>query len=74
MHKFSERIKELRNLKNLSLSEFAKMIHIDVRTLKKWEKGNCRISSKYVFLVSAIFNVSVNWLAGIDNDINISNK
>ena len=71
----SERIKELREKQNLTQSGLAKKLNITRSAVNAWEMGISVPNVEKLVELSSLFNVSVDYLLGINNtfNINISN-
>lgn len=67
MSTFSKRLKELRIEKNLTFKELAKIIEVSPATISKWEKQKARTNLKKVCCLAKYFNVSLDYLLGLDN-------
>ena len=64
---FAERLKELRNEKNLSLIELSKELKISNATLCRWENNICDIKGEQLVVLSKYFNVSIDYLLGLED-------
>lgn len=64
LNKFSERLKELRNEKNMTRQTLADELHISVRLVGYWENGQRECSLDMLIKISNIFDVSVDFLIG----------
>lgn len=64
LNKFSERLKELRNEKNMTRQALADELHISVRLVGYWENGQRECSLDMLIKISNIFDVSVDFLIG----------
>ena len=67
------RIKELREDRDLRQSDVAKETGIDQRTLSNYETGKTNPDSFAIIRLSEFFGVSCDYLLGV-NDINITDK
>jgi len=68
MNQFGERIRELREQKNLLLRQIAHQLDIDTPMLSKIERGERRAKKEQVSIFASIFSVKENellslWLA-----------
>lgn len=61
------RIKELRELKGLKQKEFAQYLGVSKRTFQNWEYGDSPIPSDCLEKMSERFNVSVDYLLGLND-------
>lgn len=64
LNKFSERLKELRNERNMTRQALADELHISVRLVGYWENGQRECSLDMLIKISNIFDVSVDFLIG----------
>ena len=64
---FSERLKELRQDKNISQVELAKKIGVGKSIISKWEKGECDITLSKAKVLATFFGVSIDYLAGLED-------
>ncbi len=67
MINFPERLKELRKDKKLSQNALSKQIGISQAAIAKWEKGIIIPTLESAAIIAKFFNVSVDFLAGLDN-------
>lgn len=71
---FGERLKEIRNANNMSQNELANYLDITSSSLSYYENG---VRNPPITILSKLverFNVSVNWLLGINENQNIELK
>ena len=68
----SERIKELREKQNLTQSSLAKKLNITRSAVNAWEMGISVPNVEKLVELSSLFNVSVDYLLGINNSFNIN--
>jgi len=68
MEIFSQRLKELRFKKGLSLAELAKETNINKGTLIKWEEGKSIPRTKNFIILVKFFGVSSDYLLGFEDD------
>ena len=66
-YKFAQRLKELRAEKNLSMVQLAKLMGITDGSICRWENGKHDIKGEQLFKLAQIFNVSMDYLAGLEN-------
>lgn len=71
MSVLSERIKDLRSEKNISQKFLADKIFVRSYTIADWEQGRAEPSSEYLIALSRFFNVSVDYLLGLEDDLGI---
>ncbi|WP_175417957.1 MULTISPECIES: LexA family transcriptional regulator [unclassified Marinitoga] len=67
--KFSQRIKDLRERKGLKQMDLANMLNVGRSTVSSWELGKSEPNLEIIKQLSEIFDVSVDFLLGIDNKI-----
>lgn len=61
------RLKELRNSLKLSQSEFATQIGMMQQQYSRYEKGEREPQLKHIRRICKTFNVSSDWLLGLEN-------
>lgn len=71
---FSSRIKELRTNNNLTQTEFAEKIGTTQATLSSYENTDKTPSLDIVKNIAEIFTVSIDWLLGLSDIIDINDK
>lgn len=64
MRIFGERLKELRNEKNLTQQQLAKELNVSGNTIHSWETDKQEPSMTALLKLSNIFNVSLDYLFG----------
>lgn len=64
LNKFAERLYELRTEKTMSRQELADKLHISVRLVGYWEKGQRECSLDMLIKIATIFNTSTDFLIG----------
>ena len=65
----AERLKELRNIKNISQSTLAKEIDVDTSSISYWESGKYEPKAKYIYKIALYFKVSSDYLLGLSDNI-----
>ena len=65
--KFSNRLKELRVEFNLSQQALAKEIGVTQKAIDFWEKDINEPKASYIIKLAKFFNVSSDYLLGIEN-------
>lgn len=60
--KFSENLKNLRRLANMTQQNLARILNVDQRTISAWEKGVCEPSFEMLSKLCEIFNEDFNGL------------
>lgn len=73
MVKIGERIKEIRQEKGLTQTELANKIGISQAGITKWETGDRDPSTDCVILLAKFFDVTTDFLLGVD-DKDVLNK
>lgn len=68
----SERIKMLRESNDLTQSELAKQLGLTRSSINAWEMGLSIPSTQYIVELSKLFNVSSDFILGIENKAVIS--
>ena len=68
MATFAERLKELREEKNLSQQELGDEIGVSKDTVYRWEASKIQPNEEHVSLLSRIFNVNYLYLLGEVDD------
>lgn len=58
--KFAENLKNLRQGKNLTQSQLAKILGVDQRTISAWEKGICEPSFEMLIKLCELFDEDFN--------------
>ena len=61
---FSKRLKFLRNEKNISQEELAKLLNISRTSITNYELGRNEASTQVLDKLSEIFNCSIDYLLG----------
>lgn len=61
----ANRIKELREERNLTQIDLAKELNLDKSTIAKYETGKVEPSLSIVYLLIEYFNVSADYLLGL---------
>ena len=67
----AERIKMLRENKQLSQSDLSKRLGITRSSINAWEMGISTPSTTYVVELSQIFHVSIDYLLGLDKNVSL---
>ena len=67
MNKFSERLKELRQEKNLSQDKLAKAVGLTHTAIGLWEQGKRNPNLDAVISLAKFFNVSLDYIAGLED-------
>lgn len=67
LNKFCERIFELRLEKGMSRQELADKLHISVRLVGYWEKGERECSLDMLIKIANILDTDINYLIGFSD-------
>lgn len=67
MNKFAERLKELREDRNLSELQLAKELKISQATINRWEHGLRIPNLEMLVILAKYFNVSTDYLCGLED-------
>nr|WP_308650477.1 helix-turn-helix transcriptional regulator [uncultured Agathobacter sp.] len=67
----AERIKMLRENKQLSQSDLSKRLGITRSSINAWEMGISTPSTTYLVELSQIFHVSIDYLLGLDKNVSL---
>ena len=65
-NEFKTILRELRHEKNISQIELAKQIGVGKSIISLWERGDCEPTLSKLIALSKFFNVSIDYLAGIE--------
>lgn len=68
----AERIKVLREQKGFTQAELAKQLNITRSSVNAWEMGISNPSTQYIVELAKIFNVSADYLLGINSSASVS--
>lgn len=69
---WSKRIKDLRIDHDMKKKELADKLDISERTLSRYESGKCEPTISILIKLSLLFNVSIDYLAGIKDETMIN--
>ena len=64
MEKFTARLKELRNDKNLSQADLANLTGLTQGAIAYWETGQRIPNAKAIIILASFFDVSTDYLLG----------
>ncbi len=67
MEKFSERLKELRLEKGLTINGLAKEVQISSSSLCRWENCQADIKGAQLVALAKYFGVTIDYLMGLEN-------
>lgn len=62
------RLKELRKAQKISQEALALLLNVSTKTISRWENGESNIKPKKAEELAKIFNVSVSYLLGYDDN------
>lgn len=66
---YIERIKALRDDSDLNQTQVAQAIHVAQTTYSDYEKGKVRIPVECLIALAQFYNVDMNYITGISDDI-----
>ena len=67
MEKFSERLKDLRIEKGLSIQVLSKEVNIGVASICRWENGKADVKGTQLIILAKYFEVSTDYLLGLED-------
>ena len=67
MIRFSERLKELRTDANMSRTQLAETLLVNVRTISYWELGQRECNLEQLAKIACTFGVSTDYLLGLED-------
>ncbi len=67
MKKFSERLKELRQERGLSIQGLAKEVQISSSALCRWENCQADIRGSQLVILAKYFGVTIDFLMGLED-------
>ncbi|MCL2369990.1 MAG: helix-turn-helix domain-containing protein [Firmicutes bacterium] len=62
---FGERLKELRQERNLSTTELGEIIGVTNGTVSRWENNKTEIISQHIITLAKFFEVTTDYLLGL---------
>ncbi len=65
--KYNERIRELREDRDLSQATIADLLHIGQKTYSDYELGKTRIPLENVIVLAQYYDVSMDYICGVSN-------
>lgn len=65
--KFCERLKDLRKEKKLSTIALGKILNVSNSTITRWENGEIIPSIEHLHNIAVYFQVSADYLIGLEN-------
>ena len=67
MQIFGERLRDLRQERNLSLMQLAKLTQISNATLCRWENNTVDVKGAELVILAKFFGVSTDYLLGLED-------
>lgn len=67
METFAERLKYLRQEKNIGQIQLAKELDVGKSIISLWEQGKCEPTLSKLIAIAKFFNVTIDYLAGLEN-------
>ncbi len=67
MNKFAERLKELRNERNISQNELSKQINISVACINRWENRLRIPNIESIIILCKYFGCTADYLIGLED-------
>jgi len=64
MAKLTERLKELRNSRNVTQKQISEYIETDPRNYRRYESGDTDPTTKFLIKIADYFDVSLDYLVG----------
>lgn len=64
---FKERLRELRQEKQLGQIQLAKELEVGKSIISLWERGECEPTLSKLIVIAKYFGVSIDYLAGLEN-------
>lgn len=71
---FGERLKQLRNSKNLNQTELGKILGVEKSTISMYENNNSRPDDEIKIKIANYFNVTVDYLLGRSSNPKLTKK
>jgi len=65
---FYQRLKELREEKEMFTKDLAKIVGHDASLITKWEKGVHRPTYEVLMVLALFFDVSIDYLIGLEDE------
>lgn len=67
MNIFGERLRYLRQEKNIGQVQLAKDLEVSKSIISTWEQGKCEPTLSKLIVVAQYFEVSIDYLAGLED-------
>lgn len=74
MQTLGNKIKELRQERNLSQMQLAKLLNVSDAIICKWESDTNEPKASYIFLLAKFFDVTSDYLLGLEDMIYINSS
>lgn len=71
---YGQRIKEIRKENNLNQTQLGEILNVNQRTISQYENETRDLSTSIIIEICKHFNISADYLLGIDKDIDIKNE
>ena len=71
---FASRLKEIKSKRKTTLPKIAEQLGLQASVVRDWAAGYGEPDISYLIRLSEVLNVSVDYLLGISNDVEIHNK
>ena len=68
MH-YSERVRALREDRDLTQTQVAELLHIGQKTYSDYELGKTRIPLESVIILARYYNVNMDYICGVSNEM-----
>ena len=65
---YGNRIKELREERNMTQQELADLLHCGPRTVSKYEREKLDLGTELMIALTRIFQVSADYILGIEDE------
>ncbi|WP_040195869.1 helix-turn-helix domain-containing protein [Candidatus Soleaferrea massiliensis] len=65
---YLERIRGLRNDRDLSQKTVAELLHVGQKTYSDYEKGKTRIPLDSMIILARFYDVDMNYICGVSNE------
>ena len=63
---FGERIRELRQARNITQVELAKMLNVSKQSISNWENENIQPSIDMLVKIASVLSVTCDYILGLD--------
>lgn len=67
MNKFSERLKELRQERGLTIQGLAREVKIGSSSLCRWENEQADVKGSQLIILAKYFDVTIDYLMGLED-------